>query len=90
MHHLNSVEVEDEATINRRTRIGLFLLAIYGTAYALFIGLCAFASQLMADWSPWGVPISIWYGMGLMLGAMLMALLYGRLCRTRSDQNSIG
>ncbi len=81
MHQRNSVEIEDEAVIARRTRIGLVLLAIYGTAYAVFIGLCAFASKAMANWSPWGIPISIWYGMGLMVGAMLIALLYGRLCR---------
>ncbi len=87
MHQQNTVETEDEATINRRTRIGLVLLSIYGTAYAVFIGLCAFASKSLAAWSPWGVPVSIWYGMSLMLGAMLMALLYGRLCRKQPGQN---
>lgn len=81
MHHRNTVEVEDVAVVRRRTRIGLILLAIYGTAYAIFIGLCAFGTTILSSWSPWGVPIAIWYGMGLMLGAMLMALLYGRLCR---------
>lgn len=87
MHLRNSVETEDSATIDRRTRIGLVLLAIYGAAYAVFIGLCAFASKALASWSPWGVPVSIWYGMGLMLGAMLMALLYGRLCRKQPGQS---
>jgi len=81
MHERNTVETEDEATIARRTRIGLRLLFVYATAYAVFIGLCAFASKTLASWSPWGIPVSIWYGMGLMVGAMLMALLYGRLCR---------
>lgn len=86
MHQQNTVDIEDDATINRRTRIGLRLLAIYGSAYAIFIGLCAFGSQSLATWSAWGVPVSIWYGMGLMVGAMLMAVLYGRLCRERPKQ----
>ena len=86
MHERNTVEIEDESVIARRTRIGLRLLMIYGTVYALFIGLCAFGSKTLANWSPGGIPLTIWYGMALMLGAMLMALLYGRLCRSRVEQ----
>lgn len=81
MHHQNTVENEDESVIARRSKIGLILLSIYGAVYVVFIGLCAFASKTLADWSPWGIPAAIWYGMGLMVGAMLMAVLYGRLCR---------
>ncbi|MDZ4850905.1 MAG: DUF485 domain-containing protein [Pirellulaceae bacterium] len=87
MHHQNKVESESEATIARRTRIGLILLAVYGLAYSVFIGLCAFASKSMADFSPWGIPFAIWYGMGLMVGAILMALLYGRLCQAKFNPN---
>ena len=85
MHQENKVEKEDDAVIARRTRIGLWLLAVYGSVYAAFIGLCAFGSKAMASWAPWEIPFSIWYGMGLMVGAMLMALLYGRLCRAKKE-----
>lgn len=84
MHGPNSIETESDSVIQRRTRIGLRLLSIYGVIYGLFIGLCAFASSSMAKWFLWGVPLSIWYGLLLMIGAIVMALLYGRLCRSPS------
>lgn len=60
-------------------RLGLILFAIYLVAYGGFMGLCTFALPTMAE-APWGVNWAIIYGMGLILGAFLLAVLYMVLC----------
>ncbi len=81
MHGPNTVEDEDSDVIARRTAIGLRLLAVYGSCYAAFILICAFFVNQLATWEWLAIPMSIWFGMGLMLGAIILAFLYGRLCR---------
>lgn len=63
-------------------RIGLILFAVYSLLYLTFVLLCAFAPAVM-EWRPaGGLNLAIWYGFGLILAALLVALLYGVLCRT--------
>jgi uncharacterized membrane protein (DUF485 family) len=65
----------------RHVRFGLILFAVYLLLYIGFVGLAAFAPHLMSE--PWigGVNVAIGYGMGLILAAILLALLYTWLCR---------
>lgn len=83
MHHENRVEEESAAIIARRTRIGLGLLAPYVALYAVFIATCAFAAPQLAQMHWLGLPVSILMGFALMLGAILVAALYGLLCYLR-------
>jgi uncharacterized membrane protein (DUF485 family) len=62
-------------------RVGLILFAIYCLFYAAFIGLNAFARDTMATPSLGGVNLATIYGLGLILGAFLLALVYMVLCR---------
>jgi uncharacterized membrane protein (DUF485 family) len=81
MHGPNTVEDEDSLVVARRTAIGLRLLAVYSLCYAAFILICAFFVNQLSTWEWLAIPMSIWFGMGLMLGAIILAFLYGRLCR---------
>ena len=74
-------EPEDVATSIRNSRIGLVLFFIYTAAYATFIALNAFRPSLMEETPLAGLNVAILYGLGLIFGAFLMALLYGWLCR---------
>lgn len=75
-------EVEDEVQVARRARIALWLFAIYCTAYGAFMLLNAFAPKVM-EMTFGGVNLAIWYGFGLIGGALVMALLYAWLCREK-------
>jgi uncharacterized membrane protein (DUF485 family) len=66
---------------NRNARIGLMLFVVYLAFYGGFVYLAAFAPDAMAR-TPWaGVNLAIWYGFALIAVALLLALIYGYLCR---------
>ena len=65
----------------RNVRLGLFLFCIYLLLYIGFVGLAAFAPQWMEVRPLAGVNLAIWYGFGLILAAIVLALVYGWVCR---------
>lgn len=65
----------------RAGRVGLVLFAVYVLFYAGFMGLSAFAPDLMSSRPLGGVNLAIDYGMGLIIGAFVLALIYMFLMR---------
>jgi len=66
---------------NRNARIGLILFVVYLAFYSGFVLLAAFSPATMAR-TPWaGVNLAIWYGFALIAAALILALVYGYLCR---------
>lgn len=72
----------------RNARIGMRLFVVYLVLYGGFVLLNAFAPNSM-EWTPMaGVNLAIWYGFGLILAALCLALLYGMLCRDGQSNTS--
>ncbi len=67
--------------ISRNVRYGLILFSIYLVVYGGFVLLSAFAPRSMAASPLGGVNLAILYGMGLIFGAFLLAVIYMYLCR---------
>ena len=67
----------------RNARYGLWLFAIYLAFYGGFVLLAAFAPATMERLPLAGVNLAIWYGFGLIVLALVLALFYGWLCRRR-------
>ena len=65
----------------RNARYGLLLFAVYVALYAGFMGLSAFEPQLMSRTPFGGVNLAIIYGFGLIVAALVLALVYVFLCR---------
>lgn len=66
--------------MSRNARLGLVLFFIYLALYGGFVFLTAFAPPETMEWTPLGgINIAILYGFGLIIAALLMALLYGVL-----------
>ena len=75
---------------NRNTRLGLTLFVLYLAFYGGFVGLAAFAPDMMAR-TPWaGINLAIWYGIGLIVAAVVLALVYGWACDSKSRQSADG
>ena len=70
----------------RNSRTGLWLFAIYLAAYVVFVGMAAYAPELMGQPTRLGPNVAILYGFGLILGAVLLAMLYMFLCKRNADQ----
>ena len=73
--------------ISRNSRYGLTLFTVYLILYAGFMLLSAFAPQKMAERPFGGVNLAILYGMGLIIGALILAAIYMFLCRDQSGSN---
>jgi uncharacterized membrane protein (DUF485 family) len=71
---------------SRNARTGLWLFFLYTTIYAGFVGLAAFSPTTMGQPTPLGPNVAIVYGMGLIVGAVLLALVYMALCRRNAQQ----
>ena len=67
----------------RNARYGLWLFGVYVALYAGFMGLSAFEPQLMSKTPFGGVNLAIMYGFGLIVAALVLALVYMVLCRPR-------
>ncbi len=83
LHSENRKEEESATVIASRARVGLALLAVFSIVYFGFIFLCAFANAWFASLEVWGVPVTVWYGFGLIGLALMIAGVYGQLSRSK-------
>jgi uncharacterized membrane protein (DUF485 family) len=70
------------------TRLGIILFGVYLLFYGGFVLLAAFAPQAMEQTPLAGVNLAIWYGFGLIVAALVLALIYGWACRPRKTPRS--
>ena len=64
------------------SRFGLVLFLIYVLLYAGFMALNAFAPHLMSRMPFGGVNLAIVYGLGLIVAAFVLALIYATSARS--------
>ncbi len=82
-HHPVPAEKENEPTARRNARYGLLLFGLYLLLYGTFVWLNAFTPNVMGATPFAGINLAIWYGVGLIVAALVLALLYAWLCRTK-------
>ena len=66
-------------------KLGLALFVFYSLFYGGFMFLNAFSPTTMEQTPIAGVNLAILYGFGLILGAFLISLVYGFMCRDEDD-----
>jgi len=81
-----AAEVESQADIERGTRLGLYLFAAYCLFYFGFMLLHAFVPSVVDIVLPGGLNLATALGLGLIIGAFVLALLYAWLCRKPARQ----
>ncbi len=67
---------------SRNARVGFILFGIYLLLYGGFVFLNAFGAETMELMPIAGVNLAILYGFGLIIAAVVLALIYGFLCKT--------
>jgi len=72
----------------RNAAIGLVLFCVYLVLYGGFVFLNAFSAETMELTPLWGINLAILYGFGLILAALVLALLYGYLCRGETNRTN--
>ena len=69
----------------RNSRMGLVLFSVYLALYGGFVGINTFAPQAM-ETTPWaGINLAVLYGFGLIVAALVLAVIYGVLCIAEGD-----
>lgn len=66
---------------SKNARLGLQLFAVYLVLYGGFVLLNAFAPQTMEITPVGGINLAILYGFGLIIAALVLALIYGAICK---------
>jgi uncharacterized membrane protein (DUF485 family) len=78
--HLPPPEVRDPGVERYNARLGLVLFAVYLSAYTAYVLINAFKPTVM-DELVGGVNLAVASGMGLIVGALVLALVYAALAR---------
>lgn len=71
--------------LSRNARLGLKLFSVYLLLYGGFVLINTFAPQAMERTPIAGINLAILYGFALIIGALLLALLYGVMCSAEDD-----
>lgn len=66
------------------SRLGLTLFFIYLAFYLAFVLISAFASHWLEFILPGGLNLAVVYGFGLILLALVLAIIYGRVRQRQS------
>lgn len=80
------VETQSAETSARNARVGMGLFLVYLLFYTGFVVVNAFSPQTMDVILAAGVNLAIWYGFGLIVAALVLAGLYGWLCRANVEE----
>ncbi|MCJ7519425.1 MAG: hypothetical protein MUO42_07110 [Anaerolineaceae bacterium] len=89
------VQSEDKGTdfaLNYRIRTGVFLFLVYALIYGIFVLINLALPNVMEAIVLFGMNLAVTYGLGLILLAFIMALVYNHLCarmeKTLNHSNS--
>lgn len=66
----------------RKSRLGIRMALLYTLVYAGFVALSVFQPTWMGARAVLGLNLAVAYGMGLILIAIVFAVVYNYLCRT--------
>lgn len=73
---------ESEKSQRFKTKLGLIMFAIYTPIYFAFIIICVVKPQFMAT-EVGSLNVAVTYGFGLIVLAIIQALIYNRICSKR-------
>ncbi len=89
MTHGPATDWGKDRAISYKTKTGILLFAIYGFVYAGFIFINAIWPKLMGVIIFRGVNLAILYGVGLIILAIVMGLVYNFLCTAKENELNI-
>lgn len=81
---------EHPELISAYAKVGLRLFSVYLALYGAFVGVNAFAPGLMASRPTGGLNLAVSAGLGLIVAAVVLALVYMALCKRIADRHREG
>jgi uncharacterized membrane protein (DUF485 family) len=85
LHEPNEPTGEDHAG-DYKARLGVRMFIIYAVVYAGFVIINVVAPLAMEATVIFGLNLASVYGFGLIIIALILALVYNRMCTVKEDQ----
>jgi uncharacterized membrane protein (DUF485 family) len=85
MHHEPSVELGTDYAKKKKAKLGVWFFFVYLFCYAGFVIIGVFNYELLAQEVIGGVNIALLYGIGLIVFAVLLGILYNYFCSRYED-----
>lgn len=80
-HSAENRQFASKQESQRNARYGGILFLVYLVVYAIYVGLNTFAPETMDQVPFAGLNLAILFGVGLIVLALILALIYSWLCR---------
>lgn len=87
-HSVEEKQFSSKKESQRNAKYGGVLFLVYLVVYAIFVVLNTFQPELMDQVPMAGLNLAIVYGVGLIVLALILALIYSWLCRTSIPHDS--
>lgn len=81
-----SSEPEIDLASEKKAKLGIKFFFIYLFFYAGFVAIGVLNYELLAIEVVWGINLAIFYGIGLIVFAVLLGILYNFLCSRYEDE----
>ena len=83
MLHEPAQQSAPDAATSYKSRLGVVMFVVYGIVYMGFVAINVLRPVLMEKTIVFGLNLAVVYGFGLIIFALLLALVYNRLCSLR-------
>lgn len=83
--HVNNTTEEKESLTQQKSRLGVRLFFIYLICYAGFVILGVFKYELLAKTVFAGLNLAVVYGIGLIVFAVILGIIYNYYCTKYED-----
>lgn len=90
MLHEPAVELGADYASKKKTRLGIVLFFVYAAIYAIFVYIGLVHTELLGVKAIGNVILAVVYGIGLIVLAMVMGLVYNFICTRMEDKMNGG
>ena len=84
--HNNPPEPETDLASEKKAKLGIKFFFIYLFFYAGFVAIGVLNYELLAIEVMWGINLALFYGIGLIVFAVILGILYNFLCSRYEDE----
>ncbi len=86
MLHEPAAKQEKDAASDWKAKLGIKLFWLYCLVYMGFVGIAVFATEIMKKPVLAGTNLAIIYGIGLIVFAIILGLVYNHVCTKKEDE----
>ena len=85
MFHEPAAQSGTDHAISYKMRVGMIMFIIYGLIYAGFVAINVLNPVLMEAKVIFGLNLAVVYGFGLIVIALVLALIYNTMCAAKEN-----